>query len=332
MGRKLYALFILVWTLWAIILTYLYFFVYYTATLTIDANLWEYSVELFSKSTAQKWQHDCPEAKCIIRDVSPFDYNMTLRKEGYEDEFMSMEVSPRRNESIFFEFEKKVILKAVKIEEIQEATDQKIQRLREEKLYYARFQLGEEKLITFSEEGDRLVVQYNSTGDAIEIAKIPRAAKEEIKAEYIGDSDDIFIAVGEIYYIFEWTQNKLYELPYKIPVGYIKLANQKGVYLVVTEKWTFRYQLISGDSEYQYLFHDFVYAWDSLVWVVREGEEQKRQNFDLNQTGNLIIRYTPSDKIRKVLYESFDEIERIQIRWEKLILLIKDQEYELKNY
>jgi hypothetical protein len=40
--------------------------VFYTATLTIDANVDDYRIELFSPATAQKWMHECPEKECII--------------------------------------------------------------------------------------------------------------------------------------------------------------------------------------------------------------------------------------------------------------------------
>ena len=78
MSRKIYALFILIGAIWALVLGYLYFFVYYTATLTIDANVGNYRVELFSLATAQKWKHECPEEVCVINDVSPFDYNISI--------------------------------------------------------------------------------------------------------------------------------------------------------------------------------------------------------------------------------------------------------------
>ena len=313
-------------------LTYLYFFVYYTATLTIDANIWGYQVELFSKSTAQKRYEDCPESQCTITDVSPFEYNVTISKEGYENEFMSMKVSPRRNESIFIELEKKVSIEPIDIIPLEENAAQKIKRLREEKLYYARFQLWDDTLLTLTEDGDQLLVQYNSWDNILEIAKIQRIAQQDLHAEYVVGSKDIFLVAGDTYYIFDENKKKLYELPFQVLIHYIKPALKGWEYLVVTEKGTFRYTLSSGNSEYQYLFHDFIYSWDDIIGILRGDEDAKRRNFDIKEKGNLIIKYTPADKTRKVVYTSFEAIERIYLREENLIITIKGQEYELQNY
>jgi hypothetical protein len=43
----------------------------------------DYRVELFSLGTAQEWIHECPESECVIMDVSPFDYNISIIKTDY---------------------------------------------------------------------------------------------------------------------------------------------------------------------------------------------------------------------------------------------------------
>jgi len=131
---------------------YLYFFVYYTATLTIDANVDDYKVELFSLGTAQKWIHDCPEAECVIAGVSPFDYNISISKADYETKVIPAKIGARGKESIIVQLEKKVSLVSLDTEIVQETNREKIQRLREENLYYARFKISEDAILSFKQE------------------------------------------------------------------------------------------------------------------------------------------------------------------------------------
>ena len=98
--------------------------------------------------------------QCTLADIAPFEYNFTVSKSGYENSFMTMKVSPRRSESIFIELEKKVRVESIDLVAVEETAAQKIKRLREENLYYARFQLAEDDLLIFITETNQLRVQY----------------------------------------------------------------------------------------------------------------------------------------------------------------------------
>ncbi|MDA9129132.1 hypothetical protein N9J72_01500 [Candidatus Gracilibacteria bacterium] len=333
MRRKLYALLILIGVIGAGVLTYLYFFVYYTATLTVNSNVPEYSVELFSKSTAQKRVVDCPEEICIINEVSPFEYNVSILKDDYESQNLNITVKARRPESLFLELEKKVSLSQISSLSIQETNQERIQRLRAENRSYARFDLGNNTLISFREEGNRLEMLFEKGGEIKLISDFLKVPENSIGADSISSSDSVFLGIGENSYIFDTTNGKLFQLDFQIDIFYIKAGSQPGEYLIITEKGAFLYNSISGESEFQYLFRDYVYSENEIIGIIFKDEEQKKQNFDLEEESeNLIMKYNPQDKTRKILYRTNQAIERIVKQQEKIILTIQGEKFELENY
>jgi len=203
MSRKLYALFILIGAIGAIILTYIYFFVYYTATLSINANIPGYTVELFSKSTAQKWSHECPQQECIIAEVSPFEYNISISKQDYKTIIIPVKIAPRKRQNFVIEFEPDTDLKLLEKLELEETAKQKIQRLREQSKYFETFRLDEATQIIFDQDQNGLEMKLQ-TGESIKtISRFPLVATDMIRVEYIGESwEEIFLKIAESYYIF----------------------------------------------------------------------------------------------------------------------------------
>lgn len=332
MSRKLYALIILIWSLAFLVLLYLYFFVYYTATLVIDANVGNYRVELFSSATAGKWSHECETQRCVIPEVSPFEYTISIIKEDYETKIISAKVSPRRQESIVVQLEKRADLVSFEKVEVVETNKQKIQRLREENLFYARFQLVGGSTINFVEQDDEILMRYNFQGEQAQIQTFPKINSEDIRVDAIGSSDNIFITLAKNTYIFDTDIRALYKLPYTINIDYIKSTGNDGNYLIVTKNGSFLYNISNESSQFQYIFKDFLYSGEDLIGVVFADEEQKKSNFWLGQNGNLIVKYSPEDKTRKVLYSTNLSIDRLEWKDDTIIVSSGDETYELKNF
>lgn len=332
MARKIYALLTLIWALWSLLLVYLYFFVYYTATLTVNANVPGYRVELYSPGTAQRWTHECPEEVCVIAGVSPFEYNISITKPDYESKVIPAKISARGKESLVVELEKKVFLESVIQDVTEETNKEKIKRLREENLYYARFQVNDGMLLTFKEIEGELLVQYR-TGESIrDIHTFPLIEKLDIHVDTISQTEQIFIHVWDEKHILDLQNFSLTRIPFGLPVSYIKKGSSDKKYLVVTEKWTFVYDISNDSSQFQYLFKDFLYSWDDIIWVIYDDEEQKKSNFNISEPGNLIIKYSPEYKTRKIVEATNLPIDRLEWQWEKIIFFAWENKYELKNF
>lgn len=333
MTRKLYALFILIWAIWALVLVYLYFFVYYTANLEIQANVSGYKVKLFSESTAFTSEYECSDNLCYINDVAPFEYTMTLKKTGYKDLVKSIKVLPRKIQQFDVELEKQAKLTLLGDTSGPQKTSQElIQAKRDEKRFYVYFELNSNDKLTFSEVNERLTVRYNSQDEIFDIAEIDIIPKDDFYAEYIWIDGDIFIGAGNTAYIFTKASNTLHTLPFTIAVDYIKPWNNVNEYLVVTDTGVFLYNIVSKTSVYQYLFKDFVYFGSDLIGIIQKDEKEKRENFNLTESGNLIVKYSQDTKERKVLLSTPKNISRIEYIEDTVVLTIGDSEYQLENF
>ncbi len=333
MNPRLYALLILIGTIGFFVLFYLYFFVYYTATVVIDANVGGYKVDFFAPATAQKRSVECPEARCEIADISPFEYNITFSKAEYKNSTLSVKIAPRKRQEFIVKLEKQAKLEAM-LQDTQapETSKQKIERLREENLYIASFKLSDEKKATFSQRGERMDFELRGSGSIQKIADFPTANPESIYAEYIGETKKIFFKITETSYIFDSDIGVLYTLPFEIEVRYIKPTKRLSEFLVVTEKGTFLYYSASKTSQFQYLFRDFVFWKDAQIGIIYDDETQKKQNFNITQKGNIVMYYTQAVRERKVLLVTDLKIDRIELQEEKVIVTAGTEQFELQNF
>ncbi len=331
MKRKLYALFILAWALWSLLLVYLFFFVYYTGSLTINSNVDNYRVELYSPGTAQKWIHECPDMICEIYDVSPFDYNVSIIKADYKTKTLSYKVRPRGKENLVVQLEKQVQLDAVIWENIAETAQEKIQRIRDEKLYYAKFIIGD-ATVRFQEDTGEILLQYLINGEVKDISKFKTVQKEDINVSEIYGSDNIWIRLWNTHYIFDTQYFRIQKLPDIKDLEYIKydLITQK--YIVITSVWAFLYDSRENTLEYQYQFKDYISMPEYMIWVIYANEDQKKKNFNIIQEWNVIIKYSQADKTRKVIYYTNNPLDELYSKWDQVFIMSGDKKLELKNF
>ncbi len=245
---------------------------------------------------------------------------------------MSLTVKARSKESLVVNLEKKVRFDVVEKQDVQETKQEKIQRIKNEKLYHKVVSLDNADVVRFVKVDDELQMQYVQAGEAKNITKLPLVKQEVIRVSSISGSDDVFLALWSDNYIYQKNKQSLHKLPYSIDIRYIKSALNRWNYLVVTNNGTFLYDSIAETSEFQYLFHDFVYSWEYIIGIILESEEQKKKNFSLTKPGNLIIRYSQSDKTREVLYSTKQSLDKITWQGDKIIFGSQGTDYELVNF
>lgn len=331
MKRKLYALFILIWALGALLLTYLFFFVYYTWTLTINSNVSDYTVELYSPGTIQKWIHQCLDSICVIQDVSPFDYNISIIKADYKTEIVSYKVRPRGDETIVVQLEKQVRLDTVIGENTGETAKEKIQRIRDENLFYSKFNI-DDTTVRFREEEQELILQYVINGEVKDIWNFRKIEKDDISISEIYSSDNIRIKLWDENYIFDTNFFRIDRLPEIKNLQYIKYDIQSQKYIIITQVGAFLYDLRDNALEFQYQFRDYVNIPEYIIWVIFSDEDQKKKNFNILEKENVIIRYSQRDKERKVIYSTNDSIDEIYTSGEQIFITSWNQTLELKNF
>lgn len=108
---------------------------------------------------------------------------------------MSLTVKARSKESLVVNLEKKVRFDVVEKQDVQETKQEKIQRIKNEKLYHKVVSLDNADVVRFVKVDDELQMQYVQAGEAKNITKLPLVKQEVIRVSSISGSDDVFLAL-----------------------------------------------------------------------------------------------------------------------------------------
>jgi len=101
-------------------------------------------------------------------------------------------------------------------------------------------------------------------------------------------------------------------------IRYAKKSNLSGKYILVTDKGSFLYDITSSQSEYISSFDDIIYLDDYIIGIIGDSQKQKKTNFSITESGDIIVRYNSQSKERKVLYSSDSAIEKIYSEGDKI--------------
>ena len=329
MSNKLLALLILIWTLWWLFGLYFYFFVGYTWELTIESNTSEYQVELYSKRVGNSFEFDCPEASCTLSDISPLEYSLRVRKDGYETVYQDIDMPARESLSVDISLIKQISLSESLVPEQEISNKDRISFLRDknkalrffdiEPWVYAYFSQKWE-LYLYRDESTQKIWDFNISSDDILDVKI------------VSETDYIYFQIGNTKYFHNIDSWTIQTLDLWVEVNYIKQWNTNTDFLFVTQVWVYIYDVSTNSFNYFYLFKDFIYAADEYVGIIYADEENKRKNFDLEvRDSNLIIRYNPATKDRDILYETSLNIDRIYLQDESIYFESEGKRYQLEN-
>lgn len=339
--------------LWFLILTlifwlwygfYLVFFVKYTWTLEISSNISNYSVSIYAKKIYKTFDYDCFEKKCTIKDISPFDYTITLTSPTYKEIKDELSLKWKKINIINVNFIKNTKLTQVKeVSEIKEwilstkeLADKRIEeiKLKKESNYIAN--LWALWFFYFKNSWNNLDLYRSFEWKETKLWTFPNSEFEDIQIMKIYDkTDKIFFSLKDRKYIYNLDLSKIDELKLVPKVKYVKSWDFLTNYLIVTDLWAYTYDELTKELKYFYLFKDFVYLKDAYIWVIYKDETSKFKNFSLKDNKkNLIINYNPSTQIREVILETDMEIEKIvnDKDWKIYFYDKSWKKYELENY
>jgi hypothetical protein len=309
----------------------MYFFLYYTATLVIDTNINSYKVSLFSKKTAQTFDYNCTEKRCTLQDIPPFQYNMTLTSTGYKDEVQTFTLKARNTQEVLVTMEKQVQLE--KVEEILTwsgtTAEEKILQLRKQKSSYASFPLKSGKEIIIQDMGEKLALFYEDK----ELFRFAKIQANKIQVQEVESTRSVYINTGETQWILDTSSYSFFPLTFIPEILYIKPWITSQELIFISDKGAFTYNKNTNTFLYFYAFLDYVPLTEEYIGVIYTDEEQKKKNYNLTQeTQNLIIRYNPDTKERKILYKTDLKIEKIYKKGEQIFFETNEGKYELENF
>ncbi len=349
MSSRLLSVLILVWVVGMFVLLYLYFFVHYTSTLVVRANVSPYTVELYAKSVAQSTFHSCPLSECQIGPISPVDYTMTISSEWYKSITQSISIAPKTTQSLELDFQKDTTLKKIERVTQQEEPEsgswsttvadipsispqERIQQIRRERNFDFIIQSDQGDDIWVRRISSTLEVYYLGGEQEIYIWGFD-AISRDIRVLPVRESDYLGLIVGSDTYFYNTVSQSLIELDLVPEIRYIKPWNTSSEFVFISDIGAFEYSLETWVFEYFYLFRDFVFVGERYIGVIYDDEEQKKRNYNLEEnSGNLIISYDPDTQERYILYSTNLDITEIFIRDEQVFFMAGGEGYVLDNY
>gem|GEM_PF-1934451 len=252
-------------------------------------------------------QTDCQNPTCELIDLAPFTYTLTVKKEGYKDATYDVTVLARDLVEITVTLEKQLILEAkeepVEIVLNREPTQrqQEEEKIRQEsyisfdidgKIWY--FTQNEDSTLTLSERWMAHDTQY---------MMFQHVPKSKLALDKIYQTEaEIYIRHGDDIYFFDTRSGNMQKVFFPQDIQYIK-KQPSGIYHLVTKVGTYLYQNGVQEPTMFIMFRDFVPYEDGYLGIIFADDTQRKKNYQIEQSGNLVVRYTPATKEMKVLEE-----------------------------
>lgn len=314
MKNKLYALLILVlmfWWLWSFIM---YFYVYYTWSLTIKSNVSWYSINLHSDSIKKNYSFNCETTNCSFEDIPPVNFYYVASKDWYNDIAWFFDVNSNIENELKIFFKERIFLDEVeltkkeKIEAILEKNQitkkEKIESILEKKdlLTYFKYFDFDDKWIFVLKETPVSVDLYDYDNNK-KLYSFKKVVKKDISIYNIIWDNSILVKVLDKNIIYNLNSWKIYEFELNINIKYVKYSIEKKEYIINTDKWSFIYYKKDNKLEYFYLFEDFVYFNWNIIWLLSNSDNVRINNYwiDVNWEQSLIFYNTLNKSKTKIL-------------------------------
>lgn len=307
--------------------------------MSISTNIENYKVSLYNSKLKTSFSTECLQSVCELIDLAPFQYEMTLSKDGYKDYVETISIISWEKLQLKVVLEKQLLIEKIDIPLTQTLadTEKQIEEVRElsflqksykyfliPHLWYFYFQENEDNSLTlFQKNGQETLNLYS-------FQKIERAFLDIQGIEQTNNM--IFISYWDDKFIYNLSNNSIEKIYFPQKVNYVKQMHQ--VYHLINDKGTFLYDINTKNIEYFYLFKDFIYYDNEhYLWIIFLSETEKKNNYNLSDlSGNLIVKYNFKTKKIKVLETTHINITKIILENNKVYFYDSwDNKYQVKN-
>lgn len=307
--------------------------------MTLYTNIENYSVSLYNSKLKTSFSTQCLQTVCELIDLAPFQYEMTLSKEGYKNYTQNITITPWEDLVIKAVLEKQLLIKKIETPEMpeEENTKNQIEKVRDLSFLqktYKYFSLSELGDFYFQENSDNSLTLFRKN----QSQTLNLYSFEKIKSVFLDikpvfqTNDMIAIFHAEDAYIYDLSDNTIEKVYFPQKIDYVKKSGN--FYHFVNEKGTFLYDTRSKKMEYFYLFKDFIpYEDDFYLGIIFASETEKKKNYNLEHTShNLIIKYNFKTKQIKVLETTSTNVTKITLEDNAVYFYDNgENKYQVKN-
>lgn len=227
------------------------------------------------------------------------------------------------------EIKKEPELIPVLVEKIELSNSQKIDELKEKTSSYKVIKVNDFSKAIFIENWNWLSLSL----DWNEIWNFDLVDSDLLRVESIYWTDsDLYLEIWDKKYYYRNSTKNIYEIDLNINIIYVKNSSNDNL-IIVTEKWSFTFNISSKKAEYFSFFNDFIYYNDWYIWLVKDSETRILKNIWINSSNkNSIIYYNPNTKEKKLVHWIDINIKYIFERYNKIYFIWENNEiFELIN-
>ena len=339
MSNRLISLLILIVIFWGIYWLYYYFFILNKGDMSISTNIENYKVSLYNSKLKTSFSTECLQSVCELIDLAPFQYEMTLSKEGYKDYVKTISIVSWEKLQLKVALEKQLLMEKIDIPLTQNLadTEKQIEEVRELSFLqksYKYFLIPHLGYFYFQENEDNSLTLFQKNGqETLNLYSFQKIERIFLDIQGVEQTNNmIFISYWDDKFIYNLSNNSIEKIYFPQKVNYVKQMHQ--VYHLINDKGTFLYDTNTKNIEYFYLFKDFIYYDnENYLWIIFLSETEKKNNYNLSHlSGNLIVKYNFKTKTMKVLETTNINITKIILENNNLYFYDSwDNKYQVKN-
>jgi len=204
----------------------------------------------------------------------------------------------------------------------------KITEIKNKNQYFYYHRVGEYRFIA-TVENNKILLQVNETI----IGAFDKVDKTKIRIEAVFNHQKIFyIQVDDNKYLYFSDYNTLQKLNLHIPIEYIKYSEKD--LIIVTQKGSFIYDILSKKMEYFSYFHDFIFLENNkwYLWIIKKDDSLRMKNLDLDWWKNDILYYYNFQTKEKQIVQQSNNFDAIYKQDWVIILRSGEQNFKLENF
>lgn len=332
MSNRVWGIIIICVFMIVILSFYLYFFVYYTGGISVNSNLDNYKVNLYSKKLYKTFSFDCKNKICNLSDLSPLDYQLTIVKSWYIDYMQDITIVKNSVLKLKVDLKKDIKLEKNKTSiESPISNQQRIDKIKNSKIYYAYFYLDNLWSFYFKNNNlEWLDLFYENKSNSWELKKIWNFEKvdaSKIRVDKVYGSDFFYLQLWDDKLLYDLKSLNYKKLDLKLDTLYIKQWLM-GIFLINTLKWTFIYDFENNKLDYFSIFSDFIFYKNWYLAIIKKDDTIRINNFwlDIKNNKDKIIFWNNETKQKKLIYETEIDINKLIYIDSKVIFMDKSLE------
>ena len=197
------------------------------------------------------------------------------------------------------------------------------------KIYKSNIILNNSKIIINLEKDiklEKVETKKLSRSDLIDKIKNKNANVVDFswnKIDYLeiyGNNNFVYFKKNDKLYFYNLSNNNSFNIEFIPSINYIKNISTNNL-LIVTDIWSFTFNLLNKKIEYFSLFSDFILINGNYIWIINSDDLIRKKNFNFNNdSGNLIISYNIQKKESYILKNISEKIKKIYIEKSKIYI------------